>query len=69
LGLFQYSLRHLSIAALKTAKEGKGMDIDEEFSVHGVFLEVRPNRSFDSDTQVLQCASRTRLLAAGQLRR
>jgi hypothetical protein len=27
------------------------------------------NRSFDADAQVLQCASRTRLLIAGQLQR
>jgi hypothetical protein len=31
--------------------------------------EPRPNRSFDTDAQVLQCASRSRLRVAGQLRR
>ena len=30
---------------------------------------MRPNRSFDTDAQVLQCVSRTRLPVAGQLRR
>ena len=30
---------------------------------------VSSNRSFDTDAQVLQCASRTRLPGAGQLQR
>lgn len=30
---------------------------------------IRSNRSFDTDAQVLQCAARTRLPAAGQLQR
>jgi hypothetical protein len=30
---------------------------------------MRSNRSFDADAQVLQFASHTRLLVAGQLRR
>ena len=30
---------------------------------------VVPNRSFDTDAQVLQCATRTRLPVAGQLQR
>ena len=29
----------------------------------------RPNKSFDTDAQVLQCALRTRFVCAGQLRR
>jgi hypothetical protein len=31
--------------------------------------DLSPNRSFDTDAQVLECASRTRLPVAGQLRR
>jgi hypothetical protein len=30
---------------------------------------VPPNRSFDTDAQVRPCASRTRLVCAGQVRR
>lgn len=32
-------------------------------------VPLRSNRSFDTDAQVLQCAARTRLMVAGQLRR
>jgi hypothetical protein len=32
-------------------------------------LAVLPNRSFDTDAQVLPCAARTRLVCAGQVRR
>lgn len=60
---------YMTIEEQKSALAAAGFVVTEVLRKEGMVLHHASNRSFDSDTQVLQCASRTRLPVAGQLRR
>jgi hypothetical protein len=66
------AVRQQACLVERTARRsGGGALLDDDASLTRArnLAAPRHNRSFDTDAQVLQCASRTRLPVAGQLRR